>query len=1563
MKKRTVRKTLSLLLALAMLVSLFAGLSLTAGAANNYAYNSGVRGVTCTALSSAAQSYWTGAYSFATLNALSGDTLRSTLRTKITSNRSTVGYDGLKTYLPYTDAYQGSSSQITLFYANRPASSSWDGSTWNREHMWPDSLGGNAVEGDLHSMRPTDQKANSTRGNSKYANVRELYPEAYKTAVTNSVNGAVTAGYYYGNTYFEPLDASKGDAARVLLYDYVVATSMSSPTVAIKDIQTLLEWHAADPVDTYEMQRNDIAQSIQGCRNPFVDYPELAWRLFTGYTMPSNLVTPSSGSAYTVSASTNNSSYGTVSVSGYVITATPATGYYASGYTILSGTASVVQNGNTFTVSPSTNCSIRINFAKKTSVTVTLSADGTTSTVSGYSGEAINLTTPTAASGYSFVGWVAATVNESTTKPAMIYTTTYTPTASCTLYALYSHVTASGGGSGYALVGESEITEGTYLIAALRSTSASDNFYFATGSVNSGDMLVTDTAVSVPESDGARTISTLPTGAAEFYFSGDNESGFTIAPVENSSNYLGFSSTANRNLAFGSTYSSTKWLVLAKNNALLTNGVYLSCAGNTNYYIFENATSNTAIRGYASGTYRAIYLFQKGGGGTLTYTTTTASACSHTNTTNVAAVAATCTEGGYTAGVYCNDCGQYISGHTATAALGHNYGAWTSNNNSTHSKTCSRCADKVTESCVFTSTTNGSTVTHTCSVCAYSYQTQESVYTVSFNDRGSTTTATVVQGGTVTLPAGSAVSGYTFSGWVTTAIPSETTTAPTALTGSYKPSTNLTLYALYARSEAGQGSGSAYTLVTDESQLTSGSSVVIAAAEYDYAISSTQNNNNRAQASITKSGNTITLGDGVCEFTLGAGTTGGTWSFYDAGNNGYLYAASSSSNYLKTQTTLDANGSWEIVVTDGVASVTAQGSNTRNLMKYNNSSSLFGCYASGQKDLALYLKGTSATVTYYTTAPATSCSHTYGAWSSNNNGTHSRTCSKCGDTQTADCSYTSSTSGTTTIFTCSVCHYSYQTQQNTYTVTFNDRGSTTTASCVEGGSVTLPATASTVTGYTFSGWVEAALATETAVKPTIRTGTYHPSGDVTLYALYTRSEAGQGGSTYTKVSSLSALTSGSFVITSKATGKAWSQTVTSNWIKPGGTYTGDTISDPASTDVWTISGGTLTYDEGVSSVVGAVIGCSGGNLYSTGAKNVSLSSSDSTGWTIVASDDGFLVESGSNNANIMSYNTSSAGWRPYNGGYGQDRPLYIYKLGSGSLTYYTTNPTSTSSTLQINSAAPVLNGKIDMTYTVSVPSGYSNPYMVFTFNGVNTTVTDYTTESGSLKFKFTGINPQCMGDEISATLYATKNGTTESVSAANYSVKAYCVNKLADNNTPANLRTLLSDLLAYGAAAQTYMNYKTNALVTTGVTGTSCSTFSNLSGNAASFDGAADTDTCWISAGLTLTDSVAMTFRFHAESVSGLSVEVAINGRTQTYTSFTSVGSGVYEISFTGISAEEFGSTVTAVFERDDEQIGNELSYSVYAYVQSKQTDSNANLKALVKALYNYGASAAAYAG
>jgi endonuclease I len=159
-----------------------------------------------------------------------------------------------------------------------------------------------------------------------------------------------------------------------------------------------------------------------------------------------------------------------------------------------------------------------------------------------------------------------------------------------------------------------------------------------------------------------------------------------------------------------------------------------------------------------------------------------------------------------------------------------------------------------------------------------------------------------------------------------------------------------------------------YNIVTDASTLAAGDNIIITASSEDKALSTTQNPNNRGSVSITKSRTTLTYDSTSTPqiITLEAGTNANTFAF-NVGD-GYLYAASSSSNYLKTQSSKDDNASWAISITSsGVATITAQGANTSNILKYNTANSgIFACYSSGQIDVKIYKysSGSTTTTTY-----------------------------------------------------------------------------------------------------------------------------------------------------------------------------------------------------------------------------------------------------------------------------------------------------------------------------------------------------------------------------------------------------------------------------------------------------------------------------------------------------------------------------------------------------------------------------------------------------------------------
>ena len=153
--------------------------------------------------------------------------------------------------------------------------------------------------------------------------------------------------------------------------------------------------------------------------------------------------------------------------------------------------------------------------------------------------------------------------------------------------------------------------------------------------------------------------------------------------------------------------------------------------------------------------------------------------------------------------------------------------------------------------------------------------------------------------------------------------------------------------------------GDNYELVTNASNLASGDKIIIVNADGTKALSTTQNNNNRGVADVTVSNDVITPGEEVQILTLGV--TNSHWTLYTGA--GYLYASSSSSNQLKTQTTNNTNGEWTITIDNSaVATITAQGSNTRNVMQYNSTSSIFACYSSAsQSALSIFKKSDGST--------------------------------------------------------------------------------------------------------------------------------------------------------------------------------------------------------------------------------------------------------------------------------------------------------------------------------------------------------------------------------------------------------------------------------------------------------------------------------------------------------------------------------------------------------------------------------------------------------------------------
>lgn len=174
-----------------------------------------------------------------------------------------------------------------------------------------------------------------------------------------------------------------------------------------------------------------------------------------------------------------------------------------------------------------------------------------------------------------------------------------------------------------------------------------------------------------------------------------------------------------------------------------------------------------------------------------------------------------------------------------------------------------------------------------------------------------------------------------------------------------------------------------YILCEDAAWLTEGANIIFAssvAAGEQKAMSKLQKTNNRGAASVTigsafnagkETVGIVSKDADVAVFIVGK--SNGHITFYSGDskneeNNevaGYLYAAGSKSNILKTQKIVDSNAEWTVsVAADGAATIKAQGTNSRNLMQYNpnNSNPMFSCYTGGQDPIYIYLLGKTSSV-------------------------------------------------------------------------------------------------------------------------------------------------------------------------------------------------------------------------------------------------------------------------------------------------------------------------------------------------------------------------------------------------------------------------------------------------------------------------------------------------------------------------------------------------------------------------------------------------------------------------
>ncbi len=850
-------------------------------------------------------------------NGKTGDELKVALH-NIIKGHHVVSYNGLLNAFAYTDCKPN--GKIWDIYSNYEYSLSGscgeyehEGDCWNREHTWPQSWFNEQTtpRSDLFHVYPTDGYVNGQRSNYPYGEVGNYI---YISGNGSKLGSCVTSGYT--GRVFEPIDEYKGDIARSYFYmsvryysedDDWSTSAMTNKSVILPWAMTmLLRWSDEDPVSDKEIARNNAVYGYQNNRNPFIDHPEYArmiwdenWQGGTYY----NITCATSLSHGSVSAPESAMEGTTVA-----ITATPEPGYMVGTYTVYktgspSTTVTVSSNG-TFTM-PGYAVTVSATFVENNNyynIALGTVSHGSiiASETSARSGTSIMLTaTPNA--GYSLYAWyvfktgdMGATVNVSGNSFVM-------PAFDVTVMATF--VQGSANGDFVKVTSAPADWSGEYILVYEQSATTG---YVWTGvdEVNSYvSKTISNDIIADDQSLITLTIASMSGGYSVKVNGGTNNGKYIYGT--SGSNKINFGTNPSLNTL---SYESNS-VKMVSNTSVMR---YNNNSGQDRFRYFQSSTYTNQQpvqlykRSYATQTH-TIHFEKNGGQGTMNDQTV-------------------------------NEFEPTALQTNAFTREGYVFEGW--------STTADGTGDFYAD---------GATVTLLDDLTLYAQWDPLFNITLMQPNHGSiSASASQAFAETEIILTATVDPCYAFTQWlVTDALGNAVTVTENQFE---MPASDVTVSAVINYSP--QSFVQEYQLVTSADQLVAGRTYLIVNVANGKALGTTQNNNNRSAADVSIADGVISSIDNtVCELTLGM--AGGKWTFFDAGwgnNGGYLYAASSSANHLKTQAPNNANGQWNITIgEEGAATLAAQGSNSHNLLKYNDQSVIFSCYASGSTQLDVCL--------------------------------------------------------------------------------------------------------------------------------------------------------------------------------------------------------------------------------------------------------------------------------------------------------------------------------------------------------------------------------------------------------------------------------------------------------------------------------------------------------------------------------------------------------------------------------------------------------------------------------
>ena len=296
-----------------------------------------------------------------------------------------------------------------------------------------------------------------------------------------------------------------------------------------------------------------------------------------------------------------------------------------------------------------------------------------------------------------------------------------------------------------------------------------------------------------------------------------------------------------------------------------------------------------------------------------------------------------------------------------------------------------------------------------------------------------------------------------------------------------------------------------------------------------------------------------------------------------------------------------------------------------------------------------------------------------------------------------------------------------------------------------------------------------------------------------------------------------------------------------------------------------------------------------------------------------------------------------------------------------------------------------IGNDLTITYLVSL-TDCTNPWVKFQF--YNDDIKGYTTVEVKnygtatvegpdgrpvevFTFDFTGVNPQRMTDTLKATVYAEDaSGNVVEYQVADYSVAQYCSNKLAKLGQDDSLRKLIGNLVAYGAAAQVYQNYRTDNLVSTVVSGAVSTDYTDRLSSVTQYTGKVTGAAGVTIKGKTLVLSNTFAVRVYftvneGVDIANVSFNVTANGKTDTVNSFEKDEKlGYYYFDYANLNATQLDSEVKFESFVNETGVGDMVTYSVNTYLAKKMPnyDKSSNAYKLMAELFNYGCACTEYA-